>query len=459
MLKRLALMLTVFAALGGRPAPARAEMSTEQRLRALEQALGQAQQEIKRLREEVRQQKAINQGTQTQVEETRKSQEEQAKVVETAKKGLDMPGWVKQFTPFGDIRYRHEGFYNQPHADGQDVTARNRERIRARVGLKYTYSDELSATIRLASGNPDDPISTNETLTGDFTRKHINLDWAYLTFTPGKSFGVRPGVFSVNAGKFPNPVFRVGEMLFDDDLSPEGLSETVAVLDKPIGPLDQLKLYMNEWVFNEVSNAQDGWMFGGQVNPQGHIGNVQLEAGVGQYWWLNSDQIAQALNTNKALTNTNLTDSTTSGGKTTITAFKSAFNETNVTLAATIPNVVAEKPLRAFTDYVYNWEAATDDAQGVQAGLKLGQTKVQGDWAVTGFYEYLGQEAALSEFTYSDFGLGGTNQQGPVLAFDYQLLNPLTITLKNHFTNFINRPAGMTNPTLFRLQLDALVKF
>ena len=42
---------------------------------------------------------------------------------------------------------------------------------------------------------------------------------------------------------------------------------------------------------------------------------------------------------------------------------------------------------------------------------------------------------------------------------NYQLLNPLTVTVRSHFTNFINRPTGMTNPTLTRLQLDAQVKF
>ena len=42
---------------------------------------------------------------------------------------------------------------------------------------------------------------------------------------------------------------------------------------------------------------------------------------------------------------------------------------------------------------------------------------------------------------------------------EYQLLNPLTISAKGYFTNFINPPAGNTNPTLTRFQLDALVKF
>ncbi len=76
-----------------------------------------------------------------------------------------------------------------------------------------------------------------------------------------------------------------------------------------------------------------------------------------------------------------------------------------------------------------------------------------------GFYEHLGQEAAISAFTFSDFGTAGTNVAGPGVGIEYQLLNPLTISAKGYFTNFINRPAGNTNPTLTRFQLDALVKF
>jgi len=46
-----------------------------------------------------------------------------------------------------------------------------------------------------------------------------------------------------------------------------------------------------------------------------------------------------------------------------------------------------------------------------------------------------------------------------VVGAEYQLLNPLTVSVRSHFTNYINRPVDTTNPTLIRLQLDALVKF
>ena len=468
----------------GRSAQAFAESAAERRLRVLEETLRKTQEEVQELHRQLDQQKAASQETQKKVDEAATS----ARTASAdAKKAVSLPDWLSRTTVFGDLRYRHEGFYHQPHAKKAVVTARNRERIRARLGVRVALTDELTATIRGASGNPNDPISTNETLGGNFTRKNFNLDWAYLTFAPGQSFGIRPGAIAFTAGKFPNPIFRTDEMVFDEDISAEGLSQTFQLLGQPLGALDQVKLHALEWTFNEISNKEDGWMFGGQVNPSLHFGSVLLEAGLAQYWWLNPDQIAQALSRNttaftasgapvansafnSSLVNTNLLvtktiqpPTTTPGKKpaafTAITGYQSGFNQSNFTLATTVPNVVLTYPLRWWADYVYNWDAATDDAHGWTSGLRLGQTRTKGDWSVFGFYEHLGQEAAISAFTFSDFGTAGTNVEGPGLGLDYQLLNPLTISAKGYFTNFINRPAGNTNPTLTRFQLDALVKF
>ncbi|HEV7730564.1 MAG TPA: putative porin [Candidatus Binatia bacterium] len=434
-------------------APAWAESNAERRLRILEETVRQQQDEIRQLRQELQTQ---------QTAPAAAAKPAESPPTETAKaesKGFQPPKWLEKIALFGDTRIRYEGFFNRPVKEGGVAHGRSRERYRARFGLKYTYSDELSATIRLASGNPNDPISTNQTFTGDFSRKNINLDWAFITVSPGQTFGLRPGMINVTGGKFPNPMFRVGEMVFDDDLSPEGFGETFNVLGKPWGNLDQVRVHVQQWSFNEVDNIQDGWMFGGQVNPVGHAGPFELEGGIAQYWWLNPDQIAQALNTNSSLINTNMVTSVDDDGDTEITGYVGAFNQTNVTLAATLPDAVWGMPLRFFGDFVHNWQGAGSHVNGVQVGAKFGQTKVRGDWAVTGLYEYEGQEAAVSSFVWSDFGNGGTNQQGPVLSFDYQLFDPLTLTARTYFTNTIQTPAETSNPTQLRLQLDAQVKF
>jgi hypothetical protein len=431
----------------GAPVSALAETATERRLRILEESLKEAQEEIERLRRDVRDANKASAMTKARVEKT----EETAKVV---------PGWLKNVTLFGDVRVRHEGFYHQPsERGGSIVTARNRERIRARIGAKATFSDELSATIRLASGNPDDPISTNETLTRTFTRKSINLDWAFITFTPGATFGLRPGVLSLTGGKFPNPTFRSGEMVFDEDLSPEGFSETVQLLGSPMGSLQQVKIHALQWVYNERSNAQDGWMFGGQINPLLKIGSADVELGAGQYWYFNEDQIATAANDNGELEIGGPTGNAVFEEDDEIAGFLSSFNLTNVGATVTFPNVVGPMPLRFFGDYVHNWDAFNNQNEGAEGGVKLGQTKAQGDWAVTAYYRYIEQEAAMSAFSHSDFGPGGLNLQGPAIGLEYQLLNPLTVSARNWFTNYIDSPEGRRNPTLFRLQLDAIVKF
>jgi hypothetical protein len=435
-------------------------MTTEQRLRALEALVQDQQKEIKQLRQELRDKKGAAPAT----DEVAKPDE--PKAVDKEKKATAaLPDWVNKFTPFGDIRIRQEGFYNQGKSSvpgSTRVHARNRTRYRWRLGLKYVYSDELGATIRLASGNPDDPISTNETLEGNFSRKNVNLDWAYLTVTPGKSFNMRPGLLTINAGKFPNPMFRVGELVFDEDLSPEGFNETVALLDKPCGPLDQVKLHAQQWSFEETANEQDGWMFGGQINPTAHVGNVVLEGGVGQYWWLSPDSIATTANTNstiRGLLTNSLSTVIDDDGDTVITGFAGGFNQTNLTLAATVPDVIGSMPLKAFGDFVYNWEAPDDASHGFQTGVRLGNPKDAGDWAAGLLYEYIERDAVLSTFSWSDFGNGGTNQEGPVLQLDYQLFKPLTLTARGYFTRLIDEPADFHNRTQVRLQLDALLRF
>ena len=141
------------------PVRAAAETPTEKRLRLLQEQLRKAQEEIQELKGQIQQQRAIGQATQRQAEQAR----EQANTAVAAQRGLELPEWLKRTTVFGDVRARHEGFYHQPHAKGTPaVTARNRERIRARLGVKVAFSDEVSATIRGASGDPDDPIVTNE---------------------------------------------------------------------------------------------------------------------------------------------------------------------------------------------------------------------------------------------------------------------------------------------------------
>jgi hypothetical protein len=129
----------------------------------------------------------------------------------------------------GDLRLRYESQYGQlnalPNGDnpsllGNELSARQRFRIRARLALRGQLGKELSWGIRLASGSFADSISTNQTLTDFYTRKAFGLDQAFIAWTPERVPGLR-----LQGGKFDVPWLRT-EMTIDNDLQVEGFSQT-----------------------------------------------------------------------------------------------------------------------------------------------------------------------------------------------------------------------------------------
>ncbi|HEX6573273.1 MAG TPA: putative porin, partial [Steroidobacteraceae bacterium] len=129
-------------------------------------------------------------------------------------KGTD---WASKIKGRGDLRYRHESITTERVVDGsiEDAADRYRHRIRARLGFDAAVTDNVKATLLLATGG-DDPRSSNQTLGGVATRKAIGLDMAYADwkFMQGGN---------ALLGKQPNPIFRPGQSLFyDGDFNPEG---------------------------------------------------------------------------------------------------------------------------------------------------------------------------------------------------------------------------------------------
>ncbi|MGI9245315.1 MAG: putative porin, partial [Steroidobacteraceae bacterium] len=131
-------------------------------------------------------------------------------------KGAD---WATRIKGRGDFRYRHETIKSERDASGEteDAADRNRERIRARLGFDANITDNVKATLLLATGG-DDPRSSNQTLGSSGTRKTIGLDMGYVDwkFMQGANLLL---------GKMPTPLFRPGQSLFyDADYNPEGVA-------------------------------------------------------------------------------------------------------------------------------------------------------------------------------------------------------------------------------------------
>jgi len=389
-----------------------------------------------------------------------------------------LPKWLEMVTPFGDVRVRTEGFY------ADDLNARTRFRLRARLGVNVNPSDEVGATIRIASGNPDDPISTNQSFERTFTRKSINLDQAYLTVKPGKTLGLEPGWGSITGGKMGVNAYRTSELVFDDDLTPEGATETLNLIETREDVLRSLKVNAFQWVVDEVASAGDPWMIGGQVVADVAVpGNgPKITLAFADYSYQDMDQVARKFlersssNFNGQLASSNAFTRDEEGA---ITGFASNFNIVNGGGEVNFANVIGTYGAGLFGEVAYNTQADSDGV-GFATGVGFGSSgkdwyhnslKAPGDWAISYTYERVEKDAVLALFSYSDIDYvtssgtqkGSSNVQASILRLDYVLFPNFQLTAKAHFINVLDKSKSNANldgnATLFRTQLDAVLKF
>ena len=187
----------------------------------------------------------------------------------------------------GDLRLRFEPFFGGGSTAAAANQNRFRERYRLRFNINSKIDNDFAVGLSLASGDLGDPVSTNSTETGFFTRKPIAVDKAFGTYTP---HNLKP--FSVTAGKFGYTWLRT-EMVWDNDLNPEGASEQLSwnFKDKFINHFAIIGI---ESPFFEVSGGPDSYMTGGQVQTGWDLGRkLKLTADVSYYDFANADTIAQ----------------------------------------------------------------------------------------------------------------------------------------------------------------------
>jgi hypothetical protein len=389
-----------------------------------------------------------------------------------------LPGWLSMITPFGDLRFRDEGFY------AKDLVGRNRFRFRARVGLAVNPSEEIGATFRLVSGDPNDPISANQSLQGVFNKKPVNFDQAYLTFRPGKTFHLEPGLITIFGGKFGVNNYRTSELVWDDDLAPEGFSESVALIDQKDSVLRGLKVNGYQWIVDEISNGGDPNMIGGQIiSDLAFTDDAKMVVAFGDYSFQNINQVARKFlepssgNFNSSLANSNRF-SKFSNGK--ISGFQSGFNLVNPNAELNFTNLPVVGGAGVFSDLAYN-TLADGKALGFAVGFGFGKAgrdwyhdstlKNQWDWGFSYTFEHVGQDAVFAPFSMSDLDYvqqtatqkGSSNMESHIVRLDYMILPSLQLTAKALIVNVLDRASANAklngNDTLFRTQLDATLKF
>jgi hypothetical protein len=409
----------------------------------------------------------------------------------------------------GDVRLRAEPFFGGPSDESLE---RARARVRVRFNAVANLGEQFRAGLTLASGDVNDPTTTNQTLTGFYTRKAVALDQAFVEFTP-KEFKS----LTLTGGKFRYPWYNT-ELTWDKDLNPEGAAETLAFnLNTPV--LKRIAFIGFQLPFAELAGTSSSdkritqaITYGGQLQTTWRLApQVTLSAYTGYYDYRGSDSIALALaRANTKNPQTPLTgllplgvgnpvqDSTYTTTATTIVTvdgtayptgvssisnaqFASKFGLFDTIARLDIDTGHPRVPIQFIGDYVQNTEAcgnlvniaaapANTSTQtfkqtvnspcnshyrrGYWAEGSVGRLQKKGDLQFGYARIYIEREAVLGNFNYSDIRQGTNVSQHRFTTF-YQFDKNVQLGL----TALVGRPLGTTEPWLTRLQFDTVYIF
>jgi hypothetical protein len=409
----------------------------------------------------------------------------------------------------GDVRLRAEPFFGGPKDESIN---RARGRVRVRFNALADLGTQFRTGISLASGDINDPTSTNQTFTGFYARKAVALDRAFVEFTP-KQFKS----LTLTGGKFRYPWYNT-ELTWDKDLNPEGAAQTLAFkLETPV--LKRIALVGFELPFAEVAGTASTdkriaqqITYGGQLQTSWQLApRVTLSAYSGFYDFRGADSVALALARASSknpqtpfsgvlpLTSGNpVQDSTYTTTATTVITIGGTAYPTGVTSIgnaqfasqfALFDNIARldidtghpRFPLTFIGDYVQNTEACGNLAniipvpsntatqtfkqtlnapcnshqrRGYWAEGRVGRLQEKRDLQFGYTRIYIEREAVLGNFNFSDIRQGTNVTQHRFDAF-YQFDRNVQLG----FTALVGRPLATTEPWLTRLQFDTVYIF
>jgi hypothetical protein len=453
--------------------------------------------------------------------------------------------WTSRIRIFGDIRARYDSLrypagndntgsfpnFNAINTGGPFDTSgtvfspqtnvdqnRQRFRLRARLGVDVDLRENFSAGMRIATGDSNSPVSTNQSLGlanqgqgGNFSKYALWLDRAFLKYEAGGQPGKN---FALLAGRFDNPFFSPSEIVWDDDVGFDGAAlQGKYQLAKWFTPFingGAFPVFNTDLNFSTNQPAKfkstDKWLYGGQLGldlkPR-HDVNLKV---AGAYYYFdgvegrvsdpftpltaqdqgNTDNtrpsFAQKGNTYMALRNiipSALNDFGTSkqyqyfglatpfrelvlNGKLDYNGFEPVQISVIGEFAKNLAFRRGETNLKAVNNRAANGVDGTlgefdgGDTAWI-AGFKVGSGAFQKrwDWALGLNYRYVESDAVVDGFTDSDFGLGGTNMKGYSLFGSVALSPEVSLGVRWMTANEIAGPP-LKNDTL---QIDLSGKF
>ncbi|MHC8291266.1 putative porin [Pseudomonas sp. XS1P51] len=362
-------------------------------------------------------------------------QETNEQIAATAKKTNELStfdqklAWAAKTQFKGDVRFRQETVKNDgvPNTGDQD-----RQRIRVRLGAYTEINPQVDTGIRIATGNNNDARSTNQSLEGNFAKKDIWLDQGYVDYHPTAIKNLH-----LIGGKMAQPWVSMGDIIWDSDISPEGLALTYKY---PLGSTAELFGSAGHYTLQDNVDGEgkqfrhDLRLYAGQLGARFAItDNLKMTLGGSLYAYDNDEDTATlAINGNSA-------------GE----EFKvyEGFGQIDI---GGLP-----MPLSLYGQVVNNDSASNDQDMGWLAGVK---TKIFG-FGVDYNYRDVQRNAVVGAFTDSDFANGFTGSRGSKLKVSYELDKNFALGATYFMADSDYTNATLRDSKINTLQLDAEAKF
>lgn len=345
------------------------------------------------------------------------------------------PLWAEDVTLGGDLRLRHE------YIDQDGKEERHRQRVRARVSMDAVVEESVKVGVQLATGESDEPISTNQSLDNSFSKKSLWLDLAYLQWAACDSF-------DVIGGKMAKPWMSVSDLVWDGDLNPEGL----AVNAKMKGDGGALMVNAGGFWIDELSSTSDDRMlYVAQVAGEAKLGGAKWTLGGSAFSYDNMKGLSPLYDESDSFGN-DVVEVVDEDGETTL-QYATDFLLYEVFTAVDMK--AGELPVRLYAHGVSN-DDASDEDMGYLLGLRLGKAKEPGQMEFDYTYREVEANSVVGAFTDSDSFGGGSDGEG------HRVKGSLAVTknVKVDATLFVNAidPDGK-DVDYTRAQLDLNAKF
>jgi len=333
-------------------------------------------------------------------------------------------GWMGRWVWKGDLRARNENIDQEATA-----TERNRNRVRLRVGAFARVNDNTRVEVQFTTTEGGDARSSNQSFTDANSRKALDLDTAYVEWSPTDQW-------KVTAGKMRYPWVRTSSYFFDNDINPEGIAANWQQAANGFFG----SVFLTQ--FAERSTAADSGMAGAQFGWRWARTDGSRVLIAGAYYdhaavrGYNPFQGASSSSAGLGSYGNSTTTSATICRKAVAAGGACLANDYNVIeLLGEYQFNVGEQPLLLFANVAQNTAAdfsitttstATTIPKGLDtayaAGFTYGRANatIPGTWEVGYLYQVIEKDALFAQWIDSDFAAGNTDGGGSAIRGTYQ---------------------------------------